>query len=549
MFSRKNKPLFLLIVLSFVYCTGNGDLLAQETASLQPDRNNQLVEWIQSHKSPLTGLPLSFHIRKSDKDELLADMGESDSITGIIERMIVEEGTSVYDTAVWQIALLAVGGRQNVVDAAVPVNTYWRGSLRHLNNLRAGRGGGQHFIYDLSQPEAISSDLKALGRRGFVFRILNAHGKYLTQDPLDDKTRLEGFPNWPELHWEDWKPIAGENAWIVIAAMQLYHHKYYNEDIQSYQHNTDSLELNLAEEIARAAIHLQAKNGAVRMAPIGTYFFSLDEIELGTALDVAKQLDSKAAEAKENYDAIVNELGEEHALLHSYHTTWYFNEISTENNLSWYTAFRLLFEVTQNTDYRLAMLRIERYLKTVWDEEKKYLYQGAHLIDGFWEPNKVHFATDVQTWGIGKLGPELIDKWFGQGAAYEMWQTTKELSGVYDSNGFLRGVGYTTEDDRLSVEWTVGAIYATEELADYYRNSHSAWSEQAAAEAKAMRAGIEQYRIPIDKTKAGYAYSSRRGWIPFGWFSHDKRVVSLVSTCWVILHDLGFNPFHFPIRK
>ncbi len=515
----------------------------QERESSRLDVDKHLVTWIRSHKSPETGHPLSFGISGPDRDEVLKRMGDKDSITGIIERMIVQEGTSVYDTAVWQIALTALGGEEDLRSASVPIESYWRGSLRHLSNIRAGRGGGQHFIYDEDNPDAVSSDLKQLGRRGFVFRILNAHGDYLTRDPLDGKQQFQGFPNWPEIHWEDWKPIAGENAWIVIAAMQLYHHKYYRPQDDRYEPPPNPVELSLSREIARAAIHLQAKNGAVRMAPIGTYFFSLDDISGRTAAEVAAELDDKALASKAAYERHIREFGRDHAMRNSVHTTWYYNEISTENNLSWYTAFKLLYDVTDDSEYRLAMMRIERYLKSVWNDADHYFYQGVHYADGWWQPNTEHFATDVQTWAICKLGPELIDRWFGEGSAYRMWQTTKEYAGIYDSGDILRGVGYTREKQRMSVEWTVGAIYAMEELIRYYRDSHPEWSRAAAQEAVQMREGVERYRRRVSDEEAAYSYSSRRGWIPFGWFSHDKEVLSLVSTCWVVLYDAGFNPF------
>lgn len=537
------KHRLFCVVTAIIALTQLSLLPAEDARAQDSSVDPHLIKWIRAHKSPDTGLPLSFGIPDSQRGHVLERMGEKDSVTGIIERMIVTEGTSVYDTAVWQIALTALGGEENVNAASVPIATYWRGSLRHLHNIRAGRGGGQHFVYDEAQPDAVTSDLKEWGRRGFVFRIINAHGDYLTRDPLDGKNRLKDFPNWPDIHWEDWKPIAGENAWIVIAAMQLYHHKYYHAQTHRYEHHPNPVELSLAKEIARAAIHLQANNGAVRMAPIGTYFFSLDEISGRTPAEVAAELDDKAVASKKAYETFVHEWGEDYAMRHSDHTTWYYNEVSTENNLSWFTAFKLLYDVTEDADYRLAMLRIERYVKSVWNAEEKYFYQGAHYTDGWWQPNTEHFATDVQTWAICKLGPERIDQWFGEGTAYQIWQTTKKESGIYAPDGRLQGVGYTRENQRMSVEWTVGAIYAMEELARYYRETHPEWSQTAAQEARDMRAGIEDFHRPLTDGQAAYSYSSRRGWIPFGWFSHDKEVLSLVSTCWVVLYDLGFNPF------
>lgn len=534
------RILLVLAILSFWSSTAQAQLRPHVTPE-----DTSLVQWIQSNTSPVTGLPLSFDIENSKRADVLKRMGELDSVTGIIERVIVEEGVSVYDTALWQIALTALGGEKNLKSATIPIETYWRGSLRKLNNIRAGKGAGQAFIYDREQPEAVSSDLTRLGERGFVFRILNANGAYLSEDPLDGKQRFAGFPNWPDIHWEDWKPIAGENAWIVIAALQVYHHKYYNPETKQYEHPPNPIELALAKELGRAALLLQADNGAVRMAPIGTYYFSLDNIKGTNADAVARELDREAVTSKKTFDQYVMAHGMEDALLNSKHTTWYYDEISTENNLSWYTAFKLLYAVTRDLRYQQAMTRIEGYLKSVWNAEHGYFYQGAHFVDGKWQPNTQHFATDVQTWGISKLTPAQIDDWFGEGEAYRQWQTTKEFSGVYDAEGKLLGVGFTREYERISIEWTVGAIYAMRELAEYYRPTRPDWSRQVLLEARQMRAGIEVFRQRAGDRKAAYSYSSQRGWIPFGWFSHDKDVLSLVSTCWVILYDTGFNPFRF----
>ena len=80
----------------------------------------------------------------------------------------------------------------------------------------------------------------------------------MVTDPLDGKKTLAGFPGEDRLHWVDWKPVAGENAWVVIAAMQL------------YVRHPDSIELNLSQELARAAMMLQSDCGGIRMAPLGT---------------------------------------------------------------------------------------------------------------------------------------------------------------------------------------------------------------------------------------------------------------------------------------
>lgn len=471
-----------------------------------PEQSNtfdvQLINWIKNNVSAETGLPLSFDISEQSKPGIYERMGKADSVDGIIERVIVEEGLVVYDGAVGQIVLTMIGGRDNLTRAFLPVKVYWEGHLGELANLRAGFPQNL-FIYDPDNPQAVSSDVNAKGRRGFVFRIINANGKYNTADPLDGKRHVENFPTWPTVHWEDWKPVAGENAWIVMAALHLYHKKYFDPFRNRYIPNPQAVELKLAEEIARAALLLQSETGGIRMAPMGTY--------------------------REGEDRHSGE--------------WWYRQISTENNLSWYAAFRMLYQITGKNEYREALKGIELYLHTVYNEEGRYFYQGMHEEDGRWLANDEHFALDVQTWGIAVLGAEKIDQWLGDGAAYRIWQTAKTSSGVRDTSGNLLGVGFSCEKDRVSVEWTAGAILAAMELKHFYAVSHPEWARETLADAGEMRRGIEGLRRNLDPSTAAYSYSSRRGWIPFGWNSHDPEVLSLASTGWVVFVDHGFNPF------
>ena len=286
---------------------------------------------------------------------------------------------------------------------------------------------------------------------------------------------------------------------LVCPFLFLYHAKYYSTKTKDYNSAPkDSLELSLAQDLARAALLLQADNGGIRMSPVGTF--------------------------------------------HAKGKDWYYNEISTENNLSWYAALRMLYQITKDEKYRKAMDRIEVYLKSVWDKKSNVFYQGAHYTDSSWKPNTAPFATDCQTWAIDVLGPAVIDGWFGEGTAMKMWQKTKELAG-YVKDGKLKGVGFSSEHDRLSIEWTAGAILATRILTDYYKTKHPEWATEVSNDAESMRNGIDDYKFEVTPGQSAYAYSSRRGVIPFGWNSHSPDVLSTTSTSWVVLLEKGFNPF------
>ena len=111
------------------------------------------------------------------------------------------------------------------------------------------------------------------------------------------------------------------------------------------------------------------------------------------------------------------------------------------------------------------------------------------------------------------------------------------------------GVGYINEHDRLSVEWTAGAIFAAKKIAGYYYDLNEDFSHEALMDAFTMRKGVDLLKKDLTETKAAYSYSSRRGWIPFGWNSHDPEVLSMASTGWMVFVHFGFNPFFLPHKQ
>ncbi len=466
-----------------------------------------LVNWLKFNVSPITHLPYSFYVPEKYRTVVYHHMESSGPLKGSIERTITHEGLDIYDGAVYQIVLSMAGGAENLKQASVADNDYWQGAVGDSWNIRAGYPINT-FIYDPKDPERVSSDVSRLGQRGFIFRIIDADGKFLVTDPLDGKKSLAGFPEYDRLHWVDWKPVAGENAWVVIAAMQTYHKKYYNSLLGTYALHADSVELQLSRELARAAMILQSGIGGVRMAPLGT--------------------NRTLNNGERKYFTRDN---------------WWYNHISTENNISWYAAFRMLYEITGEAQYKKAMESIEQYLRFVWNAKQGYFYQGACYKNGQWAISNENFALDVQTWSIDCIGPRHLDALFGEGAAWRIWQAGRAHSGVFDKQGNILGVGYTDEHDRISVEWSAGAMMALAGLADYYNARDPERAELALADKSSMRMSMERLHFNIAKGLAAYSYSSRRGNIPFGWNSHDPQVMSLVSTGWMIFVDTGFNPF------
>jgi len=469
--------------------------------------DTHLLNWLKFNVSPITRLPYSFYIPEKDKPAVYQHMESSGALKGSIERTITHEGMDIYDGAVNQIVLSMAGGKEDLKQASLADGYYWQGSVGDSWNIRAGYPINT-FIYDPKNPERVSSDVSRLGQRGFIFRIIDADGNYLVTDPLDGKKTLAGFPGDDRLHWVDWKPVAGENAWVVIAAMQTYHKKYFDTAKGIYARHSDSVELNLARELARAAMILQSDIGGIRMAPLGT---------------------NRTLNAEEMKDFTQN--------------NWWYSHISTENNISWYAAFRMLYEVTGEAQYKNAMDAVARYLRFVWDAKQGFFHTGACYKNGQWGTGCDNFALDVQTWGIACIGPKDLDEWFGKGSAWRIWQAARAHSGVFDKEGNILGVGYTDEHNRISVEWTAGAMVALTELADHYENKDPEWASQALTDKLSMRRSMNSLHCNISQSLAAYSYSSRRGEIPFGWNSHDPQVMSLASTGWMIFVDAGFNPF------
>ena len=522
-----------LIVMFYILLMSTCLSWAQHNNPVENDQ--KMINWMKANRSPVTGMPLSFQPFGTWHD-VYSEMGEKFSSTSIIERMIVNRGISIYDAALWQIVLSSTGDPKDWDMAYIPINNYWKGSLDKLFNIRSG-SGGQPFVYDPSHPNAVLSDPLEMGKRGFIFRIMNANGKYFATDPLDGKTNYKDFPNGSRIHWEDWKPIAGENAWVVMAA--LHHLKEKPEENVS-----SSVELKLSQELSRAAFYLQAENGGIRMAPLGTYYQGLNISPYSTNLQITQALDDKTVGLE--YEVRVSKEVSQRLGGIDYPSfyTWYYNEISTENNLSWYAAFRMLYQVTGQSQYLQAMGRIENYFKSMWDPKQKVFYHGAHYHTDtkMWISHKKLFAVDVQNWSIIVLGPQKIDEWFGEGSAYAIWRSTKDFSGVYGSSG-LKGVGFTKGSDQISIEWTAGAILATDKLARYYESTHPDWSKEVNNDMKSMRLGVDEYYFNVRPNGAAYSYSSVRQWIPFGWFSHRIPVLSLASTAWIVLIDKHINPF------
>lgn len=422
------------------------------------------------------GMPLSYFVPKGYWNRVENAMDDVDSV---LERLLTNFSLSIYDAAVWQIAL-TVGEwpqRFNLVDQHTEIMS--KGKIGDLHDIRAT----YPFMYG---DKKIVLDRK----NAYFFRIISDH--YLQIDPKDGKNYLLGFPNSEILHHEDWKPITGEQAWAaIIGPIQVAYFKY--------QGNIplDSVEMQLALDILPALEAMQSPIGAIYHAPEGTH-------------------------GKNPKD------------------------ISNENNFSVYAALKMLKQALNGrhleTEQRIDRLIAgqEKYFKEyAFNFAEEVFYQGGYYLNEQFIPTEI-FAVDCQTWGTAVLGQEFIDKAFGEGMAYRIWQNTKRRSGYYDGKKIL-GIGFTDGHKVLSSEWTAGAILNLKLLAKSYEKVHPDWAVELDREAVSMRFGLETLRVDLPNGGIAYKYANTRTFIPFGWWANP--IPCLVGSAWVLLIDRDFNPF------
>lgn len=256
------------------------------------------------------------------------------------------------------------------------------------------------------------------------------------------------------------------------------------------------------------------------------------------------------------------------------------SNVSNENNFSAYASLTMLLEIlthfTVGTTDRVLINALadtkdlvsgletwfSKYLLSESYEGYNVVYQGGHVkFGGEYEPVPINetggFAVDCQTWGMSVLGQAKVDKWYGEGTAYKIWQATKKFAGYYDASGKLGGVGYTIvkgERESLiwSAEWTWGAIGACEKLAYEYKQAGRAdWAAELAADAASM---VELVQKPMVRCANGawcggglvqedgsYLYANDRFFIPWGWYANP--IGATCSTAWAVMHDYDYNPF------
>ena len=420
--------------------------------------------------------------RDASAKEFWQHFGKAYILEDIIERTIIDNGSGLYDTPVAQVAFAITG---HIQEADKITSIIESGQWQKSETIRAN--AWPYFKYQ---------GLMLPSHNTYYFRIISP--VWELTDPMDGKKEFPKFPSAPgfnpnQITWADWKPITGENAWVIIGALQTLYAK--NGGRLSDIGNLPK-EVRLSKDLLPAFMALRSPLGAVYHAPAGTH--------------------GKRP-----------------------------NEISNENCFSLASALRMLNQVTGDSDARSLYEGIESYMKKYgYDKEKHIFHQGGLDVEGQFVP-AFEYAVDCQTWGYLVFGAWKIASWYGKDEPYLNWNTLIKRAGYFDSSGKLRGIGYTDQHDVLSTEWTAGAIAAGREIADYYRITRPDWAGKILSQVREMRQGLEELKVEVDEDSDGvqvaYLYSNKRAKIPWGWYGNP--IPNCASTAWVYFIDHNFNPF------
>jgi hypothetical protein len=244
-------------------------------------------------------------------------------------------------------------------------------------------------------------------------------------------------------------------------------------------------------------------------------------------------------------------------------------QINSENNLSAYVAFQMLYRVTGDVVYKAAAARILDWFQnaTVWTSEGKpqrglmdrttgTLAMGVVYRQGRWVLQTEHPTDSAGTWAISSLGPEKIDALWGTGAAYRMWHTIRDRAGRtadfkwMKNGGALAGLDYTDfypeSESLISPEWTGGGLFALQLLIPYAK-AHIGQGDMTAGAIAGMETDLATMSAFIRDHSNAYAIGpghggQRQGQVGFGWTAPPPEVQALCSLYLALYFDGKSDP-------
>jgi len=386
-----------------------------------------------------------------------------------------------------------------------------------------------NFFYRMIGPQYLMSD-PLMGMYGYEWRAVP-----IGQNP----DKAQWWNGAGVIHWNDWKPITGENVWgLILGPMQVLFIRNCSHINKFNKFDTAPAEVQLAASIMPAADALISPLGSMYHCPKGTKMFPPDPSE---ETNVSNENNFSAWAAFKAFYFVLD--------------TWYTGGDSTLDEAKVITK-----KIIDGLDHWFST----SLLPTPIDNET-VVSQGGHVtFAGAYKPQggKQAFAVDCQTWGMLVYGSKRFDKdYAGKTDAYHIWQATKKLAGYY-IDGQLAGVGYTTiqrenqtkpnTTDIWSGEWTWGAVFMTRKLAaEYNISGKMAWSQSLLADSKMMVDAMAKAVKPakdgvwsgggLVQNDGSYLYANKRFFIPWGWYANPIGATS--STGWAVFNDFNYDPF------
>lgn len=511
-----------------------------------------------------------------------------DSIIAIQERTLTRYGLNLYDAATWEIALslwylydvafiyennaLYTGttgpaGRKNgnpggIVNIRADSDDFLYGTTKTAGSALKQityPGNVTHFP---QQSDGEPGEPVKVGPGAFFYRMIGP--QYAMVDPMTghyDNSWKYPWPNYDDrtiwntfglIHFNDWKPITGENVWaMILGPIQALALKtngnltnttcgnYFRVpqvmcDWKTFDTTPPSVQLGIS--ILPALIALQSTQGSLLHCPWGSKIYPPDPYE------------GENVSNENNFSGYAS-LSVLKAVFANYTNT------SSDAVLTWASTSTTSLVTGLDKWFELdSMLSLPNDMPN----GQRVIPQGGHINASGYFPVPIYtvggLAVDCQTWGMTVLGQARLDTKFGAGTAYKVWQAAKKYAGYYKGT-VLSGVGYTDMTDAngsataqnaiWSAEWTFGAINMAQVLSGQYATAgNAAYATDLLADAQSMYNEVtklwpEGLRFP----DGSYVYANKRFFIPWGWFSNP--IGATCSTAWSVMQERNYNPFQY----
>lgn len=303
----------------------------------------------------------------------------------------------------------------------------------------------------------------------------------------------------------DWSVRSGANLWLGLAAGHL------------YRRTGEEAYLQLACRIADAALVLQEKRrenanyGGIAMGPPG---------------DPANPKDQHF-----NYDPALPRYAESYA---------------TEINLDAYALFGLLAAETDAGHYRQGRTEV-----LVWLKRQAFNVVEKRFNRGFGDAT---VATDVQSWGVSALGPEVLETFAPHAARAILGYVEKHCQvrvPIPGSQDWVEGVDFINHAHAstlgraplISPEWTFQLANAWQRLsADAAGRGENEAARDYAGKGRHLLRQMEKLAVPVGNA-LGFPYAT----LPDALLGHENRTpaagnLSAVGAAYGLLALRGFDP-------